>query len=147
MNGIVGGHAYSIFHAVEVGEDIKLLLLRNPWGHGEWKGDWADSSHAWSANPAAVEAVGDKRSEEDDGSFWIEHGDFMQRFASVDFCRVSKASLGEGSRIHKLVKSDDTGETGDGDDWLVNIGEPAGHKNKGAAEGGKKKKRKKGKKH
>jgi hypothetical protein len=33
MNGVVGGHAYSIFHALEIGDDIKILLLRNPWGH------------------------------------------------------------------------------------------------------------------
>jgi hypothetical protein len=46
---------------------------------GEWKGDWCDGSSLWSKNPAAVEAVGDKRSTDDDGSFWISHSDFMQR--------------------------------------------------------------------
>ena len=40
--GIIEGHAYSVLHAVEAvdrhGETHRLLLLRNPWAHGEWHG-------------------------------------------------------------------------------------------------------------
>ena len=35
LEGVVGGHAYSILHVVDVGADaerVRLLLLRNPWG-------------------------------------------------------------------------------------------------------------------
>ena len=26
----------------------KLVKLRNPWGKGEWKGDWSDESYKWT---------------------------------------------------------------------------------------------------
>ena len=38
--GIYEGHAYSIMRAVEI-DGQRLLLLKNPWGKGEWKGPWS----------------------------------------------------------------------------------------------------------
>jgi hypothetical protein len=38
--GIYEGHAYSILRAVEI-DGQRLLLLRNPWGEGEWTGPWS----------------------------------------------------------------------------------------------------------
>ena len=26
----------------------RLVKLRNPWGKGEWKGDWGDDSWLWT---------------------------------------------------------------------------------------------------
>ena len=26
----------------------RLVKLRNPWGKGEWKGDWSDDSYKWT---------------------------------------------------------------------------------------------------
>ena len=26
----------------------KLVKLRNPWGKGEWNGDWSDSCYKWT---------------------------------------------------------------------------------------------------
>ena len=61
--GIVEGHAYAVLHAVEVEAEAsdsdtmasesrkapyRLLLLRNPWGHGEWTGPWSDSSSEYA---------------------------------------------------------------------------------------------------
>ena len=37
--GVVMGHAYSVISIHEFqhkGKEVKLLKLRNPWGHGEW---------------------------------------------------------------------------------------------------------------
>ena len=50
-SGIYSGHAYSLIGAFDfkVGEKrVKLVKLRNPWGHGEWKGDWSDCSPLWT---------------------------------------------------------------------------------------------------
>lgn len=53
IDGIVQGHAYSLIACFDVvnshGQTIRLVKMRNPWGHGvEWKGDWADNSHLWT---------------------------------------------------------------------------------------------------
>lgn len=50
--GLLGNHAYSILRTSIV-EDKKgrirqLLLLRNPWGKFEWKGDWSFNSDSWT---------------------------------------------------------------------------------------------------
>jgi hypothetical protein len=40
--GILELHAYSVMRAVEI-DNKRLLLLKNPWGKGEWKGPWSES--------------------------------------------------------------------------------------------------------
>lgn len=39
--GIQPGHAYAIQDFENIG-DTKLVQLRNPWGEGEWNGEWGD---------------------------------------------------------------------------------------------------------
>ncbi len=46
-NGIYKGHAYSLLRLFSEG-DLKLISLRNPWGKGEWRGDWSDRSPLWT---------------------------------------------------------------------------------------------------
>ena len=49
--GVITGHAYSLISIHEFqhkGREVKLLKLRNPWGHGEWQGDWSDNSPLWT---------------------------------------------------------------------------------------------------
>jgi hypothetical protein len=50
-HGIVSGHAYSLISVHEAeGPVPRLVKIRNPWGKGEWKGDYSDNSPLW--NPA-----------------------------------------------------------------------------------------------
>jgi hypothetical protein len=48
----VPGHAYTLLSAAEVldinGNTVRLVKLRNPWGSGEWNGDWSDQSPLWT---------------------------------------------------------------------------------------------------
>ena len=49
--GIVQGHTYTVLSVHEFkykGAYVKLIKLRNPWGHGEWKGAWSDTDEIWT---------------------------------------------------------------------------------------------------
>ena len=51
-NGIISGHAYTVtsVYDLPVGgltkleKPTRLVKLVNPWGKGEWNGDWSDNS-------------------------------------------------------------------------------------------------------
>lgn len=47
VEGLIGGHAYSILKAIEVAGK-RFVLLRNPWGVSGWKGPWSDGSKEWT---------------------------------------------------------------------------------------------------
>ena len=82
--GIVQGHAYSILKLVQV-DGVKLICLRNPWGQGEWTGDWADDSELWTTRMKNMTGHKDFA---DDGIFWMDFNDFVHEFDSVYVCRV-----------------------------------------------------------
>jgi len=50
--GLQKDHAYSVLDAIEIhakdGNKANLLMMRNPWGKVEWKGDWSDASDLWT---------------------------------------------------------------------------------------------------
>ena len=150
LQGVVGGHAYSILHAVDVGADaerVRLLLLRNPWGKSEWKGDWSDSSSCWRKRPDVATAVGNKRSHDDDGRFWIQLPDFRQRFRTVDLCRVKNGQLKERNVLKERTAAEtaaDAEAAAAEDDWLAEIpGAKRSHDNASKAPSKKKSKSKK----
>lgn len=47
MQGLIGGHAYSVLRAVEV-NGKRFVVVRNPWGKTEWTGRWSDGSKEWT---------------------------------------------------------------------------------------------------
>lgn len=79
-HGLVSGHAYSILAAKKVGE-FRMVQIRNPWGTGEWQGDWSDKSDLWKKNPKVAQGVG--YTDADDGSFWMEWKDFLQNWKRI----------------------------------------------------------------
>jgi len=90
--GVVQGHAYTILTVIKdiAGSGNDLIQLRNPWGSGEWKGDWSDHSNLWQAHPDVREAA--KHQPNKDGIFWIEARDFFKNFSSI---MVSRKSMGK----------------------------------------------------
>lgn len=88
--GLLADHAYSLLRVVATptagGGFARLVMLRNPWGKLEWKGDWSDSSALWSPELRAQLWRG--RQPGDDGTFWMAFDDFLDYFRSVEACRV-----------------------------------------------------------
>lgn len=101
--GIAGCHAYSVLGVYIIAFDKKegrpiryedldnlpgdtvverLVKLRNPWGKGEWTGDWSDSSEKWT--PELRQALDVQ--ELDDGIFHMSWEDFKQYFSDVQVC-------------------------------------------------------------
>lgn len=83
--GIVSGHAYSLIstHEVRVGnKNWRLCKLRNPWGRGEWTGDWSDGSKLWTPKLRKdLECI-----EGDDGIFFMCVEDYVSNYESTSFC-------------------------------------------------------------
>ena len=85
--GLVPGHAYTCLGVKEVNTSsgkVKLVHLRNPWGNGEWSGDWCDSSKKWT--PSLKKECGVEKS--DDGSFWMSYNDFLVYYLVAGICHL-----------------------------------------------------------
>lgn len=97
--GIAGSHAYSLLEVIEIVKENgkyrirkfeeknnayveKLVKLRNPWGSGEWKGDWSDSSYKWNDELRNLLSYKDS----DDGVFFMSYKDFLRYFSDIQIC-------------------------------------------------------------
>ena len=79
-SGLIFGATYVILEVVEE-NGHKLLQLRNPPGdHGEWQGDWGDSSSLWTRYMKRKLNYSD---DADDGCFWMSFDDFCQSFRTL----------------------------------------------------------------
>jgi len=83
-DGIVQGHAYSVNKVISVPHrNLRLIQLRNPWGHKESSGAWADGSAEWTME--MIQLLEQK--DADDGSFWMAFEDFLQNYKFLYVCR------------------------------------------------------------
>ncbi|KAH8893143.1 cysteine proteinase [Thozetella sp. PMI_491] len=81
--GIMEGHAYSVMRAVEM-DGERLVLLKNPWGKGEWRGAWSDGSKEWTAE--WLQKLNHRFG--DDGAFWISYHDLLRKYSVFDRTRL-----------------------------------------------------------
>ena len=65
-------------------EGIRLVRMRNPWGHYSWSGDWSDNSPIWTPELRDMLLSGGG----DDGVFWIAFQDVLLYFDCIDICKV-----------------------------------------------------------
>lgn len=81
-NGIISGHAYTLVGAYQLPNGDKIFKLRNPWGRGEWTGEYSDKSDVWT--PELKQRLGWR--DTDDGIFFITAEDFVKNFRNVAIC-------------------------------------------------------------
>jgi hypothetical protein len=81
--GIMELHAYSVMRAVEI-DGERLVLLKNPWGKGEWNGPWSDGSKEWT--PEWLKKLDHRFG--DDGAFWISYQDLLRKYQAFDRTRL-----------------------------------------------------------
>lgn len=100
-NGLVEGHAYAVTGVKEInsrGRLEKLVRLWNPWGTGEWNGDWSDQSSLWqTVSPQEREAC---LQVFDDGEFWLPLEDFCKFYSEMDICCLCPDFLDGSSTCH-----------------------------------------------
>ncbi|KAK2891567.1 calpain-2 catalytic subunit [Channa argus] len=100
-NGLVQGHAYTVTGVKQVlsrGKLVSLVRLWNPWGHGEWNGDWSDQSSLWQTVSAEEREI--CRTLGDDGEFWMTIEDFCKYYVDLDICGLSPDFLDGNSTAH-----------------------------------------------
>jgi len=85
--GLSPGHAYTVLGVHELegprGKE-KVVRLRNPWGNGEWNGDWSDSSSKWSSSTKLKMS----HIKKDDGDFYMGYNDFIKYYVTMGFAKI-----------------------------------------------------------
>jgi len=104
--GLIGGHAYTVLRVefvdpagggflglggAEKSDYFKMVQLRNPWGKGEWEGDWSDKSTKWGEFPKVAKTLNDddnntKSGGDHDGIFWMQWEDFIKHYNNIEVC-------------------------------------------------------------
>ena len=81
--GLRPRHAYSVLDVQDI-DGIRLVRLRNPWGHYSWKGDWSDTSTLWT-HSMRQQLIPHGAGE---GVFWMSFHDVLKYFDCIDICKV-----------------------------------------------------------
>ncbi|XP_028422126.1 calpain-8-like [Perca flavescens] len=88
-NGLILNHAYTVTGVKQMisrGKPVNLVRLWNPWGRGEWTGDWSDRSSLWKSVSAKDREM--CLSVNDDGEFWMTLEDFCKFYTVLDICSL-----------------------------------------------------------
>lgn len=79
--GLVSTHAFAVMNLAEV-DGVKLLMLKNPWSHLRWKGNYSeqDGAHWTSELQAALNYDPKLAQTVDNGVFWIDYYSLLNFF-------------------------------------------------------------------
>ena len=85
--GLSAGHAYTVLGVMEIdtGKEVeKVVRLRNPYGNGEFNGDWSDYSSKWTPELKKKYNLVIK----DDGDFYMAFKDFINYYITLGICKL-----------------------------------------------------------
>ena len=85
--GLCAGHAYTVLGVMEIETDKgveKVVRLRNPYGNGEFNGDWSDYSKKWTPELKKKYNLVIK----DDGDFYMSYNDFLNYYITLGICKL-----------------------------------------------------------
>ena len=102
--GLHKDHAYTLIGVNEVtynGSQVRLVKLRNPWGKGEWKGDWSDSWTGWTKELKAELNV----QEVDDGVFYMSYKEFLTYYKYSTICKWKESYQSNTLTLTNKTKS------------------------------------------
>jgi len=116
--GLVSTHAYAVLDVRKV-KDEKLLLLKNPWAHLRWRGNWSElDTRNWTKEfQNLLNYNPDDAVNFDNGVFWIDYKS-MQKYFDVLYLNWNPELFSNTFAIHQLWKSG-SGPAKD----IINIGE------------------------
>ena len=116
MYGLQANHAYSLLKCFEEkldnGQAIRLVQIRNPWGFGEWKGDWADYSKdqlpdCWEKNPKLKARL--KVKNQNDGFFYMSFEDFEKLYTGCQLCPVGDKPIPQDEELEEDLGEESKG--------------------------------------
>ena len=81
--GLSQGHAFTVLGIHEI-KGEKVIRLRNPWGEGEFNGEWSDFSSKWTEELKQKY----KYYEKEDGDFFMGYKDFLKYFVTMGFAKL-----------------------------------------------------------
>ena len=84
--GILFNHSYGVQRIVDV-DGLQLMRIRNPWGHGDWTGKFADEDEAWDDNKGLREKL-NYTTFKNDGNWWMKYDDWFQHYNRVYVCKI-----------------------------------------------------------
>lgn len=99
--GLISEHAYSVIQTYKIekdGKEVRLLKLRNPWGHKEWLGRWSDTSDLWTDE---LRKELDWK-QKNDGVFFICVEDYLSYFRTTVICKLHKDYVSSALRCSHL---------------------------------------------
>jgi len=62
------------------------MRIRNPWGHGEWNGKFADEDEAWDDQKGLKEKLGYTFA--NDGTWWMRYDDWCANYNKLYICKI-----------------------------------------------------------
>jgi len=103
--GLVTTHAYAVLDVRKV-KGEQLFLLKNPWAHLRWKGNWSelDTRHWTKEFQTLLNYNPEDAANFDNGVFWIDYKS-MQQYFDVLYLNWSPHLFQHNTVIHQLWRA------------------------------------------